>query len=300
MVAAPAARDRSPWRRCGRLTLAATPRILLTSQSVTLLERPHEPPPFVHAALLCLVAAVLLLGACSKTGAAAGAGARRARPWSIAPATAGSSLRIRRRDPRPDRIAARLSRRRQDGRAAGRTSATRSRPARCWPSSTRTTCASAQDAARAAVASAAGQPASRPRPTSSATGPARPGLHQRAPSSSGARPRSRSRKAQLDQAQAQSSVQGNQAAYAALIADASGVITGVDVEPGMVVAAGAPVLRLAHDGPRDVVFSVPEDKVGLVQAVGRAPGAGSGAPVEQRRQRRCRRRSARSPRPPTR
>jgi multidrug efflux system membrane fusion protein len=79
-------------------------------------------------------------------------------------------------------------------------------------------------------------------------------------------------RAQLDQARAQASVQGNQAAYAALLADASGVITGVDVEPGMVVAAGAPVLRLAHDGPRDVVFSVPEDKVDLVRAAAAEPG----------------------------
>jgi len=79
--------------------------------------------------------------------------------------------------------------------------------------------------------------------------------------------------AQLAQARAQSGVQGNQAGYAALTADASGVITGVDVEPGMVVAAGAPVLRLAHDGPRDVVFSVPEDKVALVQAVAARQGS---------------------------
>ena len=79
--------------------------------------------------------------------------------------------------------------------------------------------------------------------------------------------------AQLAQARAQSGVQGNQAAYAALTADAGGVITGVDVEPGMVVAAGAPVLRLAHDGPRDVVFSVPEDKVALVQAVAARQGS---------------------------
>jgi RND family efflux transporter MFP subunit len=62
-------------------------------------------------------------------------------------------------------------------------------------------------------------------------------------------------------------VQGNQAAYAALVADAGGVVTGVDVEPGMVVAAGTPVLRLAHDGPRDVVFSVPEDKGASMQAL---------------------------------
>ena len=78
--------------------------------------------------------------------------------------------------------------------------------------------------------------------------------------------------AQLDQARAQSSVQGNQAAYAALLADASGVITSVDAEPGMVVTAGTPVVRLAHDGPRDVVFAVPEDKVGFVKALAAQPG----------------------------
>lgn len=79
-------------------------------------------------------------------------------------------------------------------------------------------------------------------------------------------------RAQLDQARAQSSVQGNQAEYASLVADASGVITGVDLEPGMVASAGTPVLRLAHDGPRDVVFSVPEDKVGVVKALAAQPG----------------------------
>ncbi len=78
--------------------------------------------------------------------------------------------------------------------------------------------------------------------------------------------------AQLDQSRAQSSVQGNQAAYATLVADASGVITAVDAEPGMVVAAGAPVVRLAHDGPRDVVFNVPEDKVSLIKAMAGQPG----------------------------
>ena len=80
-------------------------------------------------------------------------------------------------------------------------------------------------------------------------------------------------RAQLDQAKAQSSVQGNAAGYATLVADASGVVTGVEAEPGMVVAAGSPVLRLAHDGPRDVVFSVPEDKVSLIKALSAQPGA---------------------------
>ncbi len=71
--------------------------------------------------------------------------------------------------------------------------------------------------------------------------------------------------AQYDQARAQSNVQGNQAEYTSLVADAAGVVTAVEAEPGMVVAAGTPVIRLAHDGPRDVVFSVPEDKVALVK-----------------------------------
>ncbi|MES2889667.1 MAG: efflux RND transporter periplasmic adaptor subunit [Pseudomonadota bacterium] len=74
-------------------------------------------------------------------------------------------------------------------------------------------------------------------------------------------------RAQLHQAQAQTGVQGNQAAYATLVSDVNGVITGVEVEPGTVVAAGTPVLRLAQNGPRDAVFAVPEDKVALVKAM---------------------------------
>jgi RND family efflux transporter MFP subunit len=80
-------------------------------------------------------------------------------------------------------------------------------------------------------------------------------------------------RAQYEQARAQASVQGNQTRYATLTADASGVITSVDAEPGAVVAAGASVVRLAHDGPRDVVFNVPEDRVAQLRAVGGKPGA---------------------------
>ena len=79
--------------------------------------------------------------------------------------------------------------------------------------------------------------------------------------------------AQYDQAKAQSHAQGNQAGYAVRLADSSGVITWADAEPGMVVAAGAPVVRLAHDGARDVVFSVPEDKVALTKALSATPAA---------------------------
>ncbi len=67
--------------------------------------------------------------------------------------------------------------------------------------------------------------------------------------------------AQYEQARSQLAVQGNQASYAVLTASAAGVITAVEAEPGQVVAAGAPVVRIALDGLRDVVFSVPEDKV---------------------------------------
>ncbi len=67
--------------------------------------------------------------------------------------------------------------------------------------------------------------------------------------------------AQVQQAQSQLAVQGNQANYAVLVADVSGVVTAVEAEVGQVVSAGTPVLRIAADGVRDVVFSVPEDKV---------------------------------------
>lgn len=80
-------------------------------------------------------------------------------------------------------------------------------------------------------------------------------------------------RASLEQARVQAAVQGNQAGYATLAADAGGVITAVDAEPGQVVAAGAPVLRLAHDGPRDVVFAVPEDREAMLRALAGRPGA---------------------------
>jgi len=67
--------------------------------------------------------------------------------------------------------------------------------------------------------------------------------------------------ATLAQARAQAQSQGNQAAYARLQATTSGVVTGVEAEVGQVVTAGQPVVRLAHDGPRDAVFAVPEQDV---------------------------------------
>ena len=81
--------------------------------------------------------------------------------------------------------------------------------------------------------------------------------------------------AQLEQARAQAAVQGNQAAYATLVATAPGVVVAVEAEPGSVLAAGTPVLRLALDGPRDAVFAVPEDAVAAARAlIGRAGAVG--------------------------
>jgi membrane fusion protein, multidrug efflux system len=78
--------------------------------------------------------------------------------------------------------------------------------------------------------------------------------------------------AQVNQAQAQLSNVGNQVGYANLVADVSGVVTAVDAEVGQVVSAGSPVVRIAQDGPRDVVFNVPEDRLASV-AVGTAARA---------------------------
>jgi len=75
----------------------------------------------------------------------------------------------------------------------------------------------------------------------------------------------RAAQAQFEQAQAQLSSQGNQAAYTTLIADVSGIVTAIEAEPGQVVSAGTPVVRIAQDGARDVVFAVPEDRAGLIK-----------------------------------
>jgi membrane fusion protein, multidrug efflux system len=76
----------------------------------------------------------------------------------------------------------------------------------------------------------------------------------------------RAAEAQLEQAQAQLSGQRNQVGYTKLVSDVAGVLLSVEAEAGQVVAAGQPIVRIAKDGPRDVVFAVPEDKVGLIPA----------------------------------
>ena len=65
-------------------------------------------------------------------------------------------------------------------------------------------------------------------------------------------------KAQLEAAEAQAKVTRNSSGYSILAADADGVIVATLAEPGQVVAAGQPVVQLAHDGPREALIHLPE------------------------------------------
>lgn len=64
-----------------------------------------------------------------------------------------------------------------------------------------------------------------------------------------------------EQATAGLKVQSNQSSYATLVADADGVVTGIDAEVGQVVSAGTPVVRIARSGDVEVRVSIPEDRV---------------------------------------
>lgn len=72
-------------------------------------------------------------------------------------------------------------------------------------------------------------------------------------------------KAQLDAAQAEASVTGNQTGYSTLRAESAGTITGIEVEVGQVVAAGQVVVRLARAGDLEVAANVPEHRVHLIK-----------------------------------
>ncbi|MBD8066939.1 efflux RND transporter periplasmic adaptor subunit [Devosia sp. PTR5] len=64
-----------------------------------------------------------------------------------------------------------------------------------------------------------------------------------------------------DSAQAQLATAQQGLAYATLRASASGIITHRQFEPDEVVQAGAPVVMLAEDGPRDAVIEVQETAI---------------------------------------
>lgn len=65
----------------------------------------------------------------------------------------------------------------------------------------------------------------------------------------------------VQQAQANLNVVSNQASYATLRANKSGVVVSRSIETGQVVSAGQPVYRLALDGEREVLIGVPEQVI---------------------------------------
>jgi len=75
----------------------------------------------------------------------------------------------------------------------------------------------------------------------------------------------RAAQANADAARASLRGQSNQAGYANLESDADGVVTAVEAEVGQVVAAGAPVVRVARTDEKEVVIGIPEDRVGQLR-----------------------------------
>lgn len=92
-------------------------------------------------------------------------------------------------------------------------------------------------------------------------------------------------KAQLSAAEAQASVARNASRYAELVADADGVVTETLAEPGQVVAAGQPVVRLARAGAREAVVQLPETLRPAIGSKGEARlfgKEGAGVPAKLR------------------
>ena len=86
-------------------------------------------------------------------------------------------------------------------------------------------------------------------------------------------------KARLEQARAQVATARNQSSYTSLVAEADGVITSVNLEPGQVVSAGQPVMRFARPDEKEIAINVPEsrlaelrDAAGILISVWAAPG----------------------------
>ena len=69
-----------------------------------------------------------------------------------------------------------------------------------------------------------------------------------------------------DKAERAVSLARNALSYATLTADADGVVSATEAEPGQVVAAGAPVVRLAHTDVKEAAVAVPESLVDRVRA----------------------------------
>jgi RND family efflux transporter MFP subunit len=73
--------------------------------------------------------------------------------------------------------------------------------------------------------------------------------------------RNKSAQARLQQARSQAVVAGNQSRYTHLVADRDGVITEIRAEPGQVVEAGEPVVRISVQGALEAAVAVPESRM---------------------------------------
>lgn len=71
----------------------------------------------------------------------------------------------------------------------------------------------------------------------------------------------RAAEARVVAAQASQSTYVRKSGYAELRADRAGVITSVDAEPGQIISAGQAVIRLAQTDEKEVVISVPENRL---------------------------------------
>jgi RND family efflux transporter MFP subunit len=92
-------------------------------------------------------------------------------------------------------------------------------------------------------------------------------------------------KAQLGAAEAQADVARNASRYAELVADGDGVVMETLVEPGQVVSAGQPVVRLAHAGRREALIQLPETLRPVIGSTGQATlfgKNGAGVPAKLR------------------
>ncbi|VVE44247.1 RND family efflux transporter MFP subunit [Pandoraea eparura] len=83
-------------------------------------------------------------------------------------------------------------------------------------------------------------------------------------------------RAQLNAAEADADVARNATGYAELTADGDGVVMETLAEPGQVVSAGQPVVRLAHAGRREAVIQLPETLRPAIGSVAQATLFGSG------------------------
>ena len=80
----------------------------------------------------------------------------------------------------------------------------------------------------------------------------------------------RTSEADLRAARANARQAANAWSYAVLVADSDGVVTDVLAQPGQVVTAGAPVVRLARTGAREALVAVPEAQAASLPHTGTA------------------------------